>query len=118
MGHGAAAFDEHGVRSRMDYFPRVLRDQQYKLWIDGGDGPKFTKLYDMRADRWETKNLIDSQQPEHVAALAKLKAIAAQFPAQDARPKYDPTPAQKWDRHPGWSEKGFQPKRAGKRKKD
>ena len=35
-----------------------------------------------------------------IAAKDKLMAIAASFPEKDASPKYDPTPAQTWDKTP------------------
>ena len=33
-------------------------------------------------------------------ARKKLEAIVRSFPAEDARPKYDPTPPQPWDKKP------------------
>lgn len=95
MGFGAAKLDERGVRPVMDYTDRVVRGKQYKLWVLGGRG---AKLFDLIADPGESNNLIDSQQPEVVAARKRLEDVVATFPARDGRPRYDPTPPQAWDR--------------------
>ena len=81
----------------MKFTDRVVRDKQYKLWVLNG---KSAKLFDLLADPGETNNLIDSTDPEAIAAQRKLEAVVRSFPAQDARPKYDPTPPQPWDRKP------------------
>ncbi|NQT51862.1 sulfatase-like hydrolase/transferase, partial [bacterium] len=109
MGHGPAALDEKGVRPKVDHAERGVRDKRYKLWVQKGQP---TKLFDLIADPAETKNLLDSTAPEHVAARKKLEAIVAAMPKRDARPRYDPTPPQPWDRKPGAGKT-----RRGKRRK-
>ena len=98
MGHGAARLDEKGVRPKIDYAERAVRDKRYKLWVQKGQS---TKLFDLIADPAETRNLIASTTPKALAARKKLEAIVATFPKHDARPRYDPTPPQPWDRKPG-----------------
>ena len=73
---------------------RVLRDKRYKLHVLDR---KPAKLYDLREDPWEERNLIDSTAAEHVAAGRKLEAALAGFPQHDGRPRYDPLPPQPWD---------------------
>jgi hypothetical protein len=94
MGYGPARLDEKGVRPVKDFADRVVRDKRYKLHVLDG---KPARLYDLRTDPGETVNLIESAKPEHAAALRKLAAVVESFPKTDARPRYDPLPAQPWD---------------------
>ena len=96
MGGGVAKQDKKGVRPARDYAPRVLRDRRFKIWVDGKGKAK--QLFDLKADPAEKKNLINSAEGDAAAALKKLRAAVDRFPKTDARPKYDPTPPQKWDR--------------------
>ena len=95
MGGGPAAFRDGRVVPKLNYDDRVVRDQQYKLWINSDRTP--TKLYDLTADPWEEQNLIDSGDPQIAAALKRLTAVASQFPDRDAAPIYDPNPRQAWE---------------------
>ena len=104
MGHGAAALDEKGVRPKLPFAERAVRDKRYKLWVQPG---KPNRLYDLIEDPGETKDIYESAEPAHVAARKKLEAVVATFPERDGRPRYDPLPPQPWDRKPG----------AGKRRK-
>ncbi len=97
MGFGPARLAADGVRPQMKFTDRVVRDKQYKLWVLNG---KSAKLFDLLADPGETKNLIDSTDPKVLAARKKLEAVVRSFPPEDAKPKYDPTPPQPWDRKP------------------
>ncbi len=94
MGYGAAKLDATGVRGVDDYAPRVIRDKRYKVHVYDG---KVRELYDLARDPDERKNLLESDLPEHVAALQKLRAASETMPSKDARPRYDPLPAQPWD---------------------
>lgn len=96
IGHGGGTLDEQGVRSRDDYSDRVVRDQQYKIWID--TNRETIKLFDLLADPYETNNLIESDLPDHQAALGKLQSVADTFPKQDARIQYRPRAANPWDK--------------------
>ena len=99
LGHGPAKLDAEGVRGVNDYADRVIRDKRFKVWL--GTEPKITHLYDLQADPWEEKNLIASTDPACVAALKKFQAVVDSMPAKDGRPKYDPRPANPWDRKLG-----------------
>ena len=94
MGYGPGRLDDKGVRPVQDFTDRVIRDKRYKIHVLDGE---VAELYDLERDPGEERNLIASKAPEHVAALAKLSALVESFPKQDARPRYDPLPAQPWD---------------------
>ncbi|MGH9340177.1 MAG: sulfatase-like hydrolase/transferase [Acidobacteriota bacterium] len=95
MGAGMMRRTSEGVGSKTPFSDRVVRDKRYKLWVTGG---KSARLFDLTADPAEAHNLIDSKDPKIVAARRKLEAVVKSFPKQDARPRYDPTPPQPWDK--------------------
>ncbi|QDU08762.1 sulfatase-like hydrolase/transferase [Gimesia aquarii] len=103
MGGGPAALREGRVVPKLVYDDRVIRDKNYKLWIDSERKP--IKLFRISSDRWEERNLINSKNPASKAALKQLSAIAASFPEKDGAPIYDKNPPQKWDKKPGTSGK-------------
>ncbi len=96
MGGGGGTLDEQGVRNKLEFDERVLRDKQYKVWVDADR--EIERLHDMRQDPREETNLVDSQNPEHQAALEKFRRIIAGMPETDARPAYEPRAANAWDR--------------------
>jgi arylsulfatase A-like enzyme len=98
MGHGAARLDEQGVRGVEDFAERGIRDKRYKVWVT--PQREISRLHDLQTDPHEQTNLVDSTQPEHIAALAKFKKIVDSLPAVDARPSYEPRAANAWDRSP------------------
>ncbi len=97
MGRGAAALDSRGVRPQQQYTDRVLRDKRFKVFVEKG---RITRLHDLQDDPEESANLVGSSQPIHVAARRKFSTIIAGFPKRDPRPRYTPTPPQRWDRKP------------------
>lgn len=99
MGGGPAALRNGRVEPALKYDDRVIRDQDYKLWINAQGKP--IKLYQISGDQWEERNLINSTDPQDRAALQRLTAIAAKFPAKDGAPIYQKNPPQKWDQKPG-----------------
>ena len=96
LGHGAARLDEKGVRGKVDYTERVIRDKRYKVWV--GEERRISQLYDLRSDPFEENNLIGSSRPEHLAAIKKFQAVVAAMPAKDARPRYVPREPNPWDK--------------------
>ncbi len=96
MGGGAAKLHEGRVRPKLTYDDRVLRTKRFNLWIDPNRQP--VKLYDLKTDPWEENNLIESSDPDALAAKKKLMVVAATFPEQDAAPIYKKNPPQSWDR--------------------
>ena len=96
MGCHGGTVDQNGrVVPVHVYRDRVLRDKQWKLFVDLDRKPE--GLYDLKNDPGETNNLIESSDTQAVAARKKLMAVAASFPAEDAAPRYDRLPAQPWD---------------------
>lgn len=97
MGGGAATMKGGRVVPKLNYDDRVLRDKRFKLWI-GTDG-KPAKIFDLIADPWEERNLIESNSPEAIEALHRLSAVARTFPEKDGAPIYDENPPQTWDKN-------------------
>ena len=97
MGFGPAQLTPEGVAPVQAFTDRVVRDKRYKLWVLGN---AYARLYDLLEDPEESNNLIESTDPQVVAARTRLEAVVASFPEQDAWPKYDPTPPQPWDVKP------------------
>jgi len=91
LGHGPARLDEKGVRGKVDYAERVVRDKRYKVWVS--EQRKITQLYEPLTDPFERKNLIGSTKPEHLAAIKKFRTIVDATPEKDARPGYIPRQA-------------------------
>jgi len=96
LGHGAAILDEKGVRGKVDYTERVIRDKQYKVWVS--EQRQISQLYDLRSDPFEEKNLIGSTRPEHLAAIGKFQGVVDSMPAKDNRPQYKPRKPNPWDK--------------------
>ena len=96
LGHGAARLDKDGVRGKVDYTERVIRDKQYKVWVS--ESRKISQLYDLLSDPLEENNLIASTKPEHQAAIRKFQAVVDTMPEKDARPRYMPRKPNPWDK--------------------
>ncbi len=97
LGHGAARLDDKGVRPKVDYTPRVIRDERYKAFVQDG---RIAKLVDLTTDLEEQDDILDSEDANVVAARKKFEAVVRACPERDARPQYDATPPQPWDRKP------------------
>lgn len=97
MGGQPGAYDPERKRvvNRTVFRDRVLRDKRFKLYV--GTDRKPAKLVDLAADPDESRNLLDSDDPEVTAARDALVAVAASFPDKDANPRYAPLPPQPWD---------------------
>lgn len=96
LGHGAAKLDSEGVRGVHDYTPRVLRDKQFKVWVD--QKAKITSLFDLSNDPLEQTDLRESSNRAHTAAISKFTAVLAEMPAKDARPVYRRRKPLPWDK--------------------
>ena len=100
MGGGVAKInDRNRVVPAKPYAARAIRGKRFKLIVD--EQGRTAQVFDLARDPGEEQNLIDSQDPEVLAARKQLEAATADFPKQDAAPRYDPTPPQPWDRKPG-----------------
>ncbi len=94
-GRNHARLTEAGVENANVFRDRVLRDERYKLHVDTNRRP--VALFDLLDDPWEERNLIESEDPAVVAALAHLSRPIATFPERDNDPIYRPLPPQPWD---------------------
>jgi len=111
LGHGPAKLDAEGVRGKVDYATRVVRDKRFKVWV--GSDRRIIRLHDLKADPFEETNLLGGDEAAHKAAAKKFQAVIDAMPAKDARPKYDPRKRNAWDKAPG----GMQKTRKRKRKR-
>ena len=94
-GRNEAKLTEDGVENAFVFRDRVIREKRFKLYV--GTNKKPEKLFDVLADPAETNNLIGSNDPDAVAALARMSAIIPSFLDRDNDPIYTPNPAQAWD---------------------
>jgi arylsulfatase A-like enzyme len=85
MGGSPAEFREGRVHSAVAFANRVVRNRDYKLWIEDGAA---TRLFHLPSDPDEQKNLIQSTDPEHSAARQSLQAVVDAMPKTDASPRY------------------------------
>jgi len=96
--HADPRLDSRGVRGKVDYAARVIRDKRFKVWVD--ESARIAQLYDLRTDPLEQKNLVGTDDPAAMTAAAKFDRVIANMPAADARPEYRPRKANAWDRQP------------------
>ncbi len=96
MGGREAKFRDNRVVPAQEYDDRVIRDKRWKLWVS--TERRAVKLFDLKNDPWETKNLIDADDPQARAAKEKLWSVIKKMPKKDAAPRYNPNPEQLWDR--------------------
>lgn len=94
-GQNRAKRTDQGVENEYRFRDRVIRDENYKLFVDSKGQP--SKLFHLTNDSDEKANLIGSEDSNDRKALAKLSAVIAGFPKQDADPIYQPNPKQAWD---------------------
>lgn len=94
MGFGPAILTESGVRPVKTFTDRVMRNEQYKVWIKE---QQIVHLYDLINDPAETEDLLPNPPETAVPFLQTVEQAIARFPAEDASPRYDPMPPQSWD---------------------
>lgn len=93
MGSRPAMMTQQGIQSTHIYRDRVLRDQQFKLYI--GADRQVEKLIDLKNDPEENNDL--SQNPEYAAVLERLLKEIENFPNKDGDPNYERIlETQKW----------------------
>lgn len=95
-GANRAKLTESGVENEYIFRDRVIRNKQYKLYINTLRQPE--KYYDLIKDPWEENNLIGNLNTDKEKRnFDKLSAVIATFPFQDSDPRYNKNPAQEWD---------------------
>jgi arylsulfatase A-like enzyme len=97
MGGGNnARLTGKGAENQYIFRDRVIRNKQYKLYIDSKKKPE--NFFDLLIDPAEGKNLLDSRlSTEQQIAFDQLLEVVASFPSKDSDPKYVPNPPQEWD---------------------
>ena len=74
---------------------RALRDKRYKVFVD--TLKKISHIYDMKNDKQEKNNLINSKSEEIIKVLNKFKSIIDSLPPLDLQPKYYKLTNSKYD---------------------
>lgn len=97
MGGGNdARLTENGVENQFIFRDRVLRNKNYKLYINSNRKPE--KFFDLNNDYEERNNLIDSlNTEERKINFNELFEVIETFPKKDSDPRYNPNPPQTWD---------------------
>lgn len=96
MGYGAGRHDSDGIHARNEYMDRVIREQRFKVWVN--TNKTIDKIFDLKNDPLEKDNLIDSDDEDVVAALARMQKVVDQTPDKDARLRYRKRKALPWDK--------------------
>ena len=95
-GGNNARLTKNGVENQYNFRDRVLRNRQYKLYINSSLQPE--KFYDLLNDPGERINLIDSLvTPQLKNNYSQLADVIKSFPLKDNDPKYKANPSQSWD---------------------
>jgi arylsulfatase A-like enzyme len=95
IGESSAKLTKDGVRNKDAFGKRVIRDKQYKVWVN--TQKKIDRLHDLKLDPREKTNLLKSDKSEHKLALEKFQAIVDSLPDEDAHRAYTPRAANAWD---------------------
>lgn len=95
-GQNKAQVSDRGVENEWWFRDRVVRDEQYKLYIGTDRRPE--KLIDLGADPEETTDLTGRESDAALAARRKFEALIPTFPERDNDPLCEPAPPQPWDR--------------------
>nr|WP_299381105.1 sulfatase-like hydrolase/transferase [Allomuricauda sp.] len=86
LGGHFAMLENDRVVSAHDYRNRVLRDKNYKVFVDTTG--TIYELVDLKNDFYEQHNLLHSKEAVHVNALQKFEKILTQMPKEDGDPIY------------------------------
>lgn len=87
-GQNNARLTDAGVENEWYFRDRVLRDKRYKLYVGTDREPE--KLFDLHADPFEEKDILEEADGEAREAMERLLQVADGFPEQDNDPRYDP----------------------------
>ena len=95
LGGGAGRLTKNGVRGKVSFATRVIRDKKYKVWVS--EKKKIIRLHDLERDPSEEINLLDSDLETHKKVLRKFQAVVDSLPDKDAHPIYEPRASNPWD---------------------
>ena len=94
-GQNNAAVSDRGVENEWYFRDRVVRDEQYKLYI--GPDRKPEKLVDLKTDPDEQTDITGSEDEAALAARHKFEQLIPTWPERDSDPICTPQPPQPWD---------------------
>jgi len=97
-GMNEAEVSEQGIENKFAFRDRVIRDKRYKLFVNATQPLTYEKLVDLHTDPEEKINLINSKDPQIIAAKAALIKVAQAQPKRDNDPKYRKRQALPWDK--------------------
>lgn len=97
-GRNEAQVSDQGVENKFVFRDRVIRDKRYKLYVKASPMLGFEKLMDLKNDPEEKINLLNSKDPQVMAAKAALIKVARAQPRKDNDPKYRKRQALDWDK--------------------
>jgi len=97
-GMNEAQVSPKGIENKFVFRDRVIRDKRYKLFVNATQPLSYEKLVDLQNDPQETINLLNSKEPNVMAAKAALIKIAQSQPKRDNDPKYRKRQALPWDK--------------------
>jgi len=97
-GMNEAQVSEQGIENKFAFRDRVIRDKRYKLFVNATQPLSYEKFIDLQTDPEEKINLINSRDPQVIAAKAALIKVAQTQPKRDNDPKYRKRQALSWDK--------------------
>ena len=92
-GRNEAKLTEEGVENKWYFRDRVVRNEQYKLWVSPSRKP--VKLVDLSKDLTESNNLMGTEELQ--ATIDALLTATLDHPEKDSDPIYTPLAKQPWD---------------------
>jgi len=97
-GMNEAEVSEQGIENKFSFRDRVIRDKRYKLYVNSTQPLTYEKLVDLQTDPEEKINLINSENPQIIAAKSALIKVAQAQPKRDNDPKYRKRQKLPWDK--------------------
>ncbi|HAA74620.1 TPA: N-acetylgalactosamine 6-sulfate sulfatase [Candidatus Latescibacteria bacterium] len=94
-GQNNAKVSDSGVENEWYFRDRVVRDDQYKLYV--GTDRKPQKFIDLKADPEEHTDITGSECEDARSSREKFEKLISSWPERDADPICTPQPPQPWD---------------------
>ena len=86
LGSRAATVENGRVKNVFEFRDRAIRNKRFKAFVNTEQ--QINEIFDLSVDLEEVNNLIDSKDPEVVAALKAFDKIVKELPKKDAQPRY------------------------------
>ena len=98
MGGRPAKIRDGRVVPRTNFAPRAIGNKTHKIIVN--EDREITALFNIESDPFEKNNRLGRESDLDKEEKNKLLEALSSMPAQDALPRYDPTPVQSWDINP------------------